>query len=154
MTWVDNLKLAIKAVFHSNPAGLKESAIADRMGVPRTFLYRYGDIHQDEIIPTQRLVQLVLVACDHRPIAELCRACGGEFVITRPLTRTNEQAALKAVKEFSELMGEYSKDIIDGHIDAKELKILEREGSEAQQAIAGLIEAARRKANIPSEGGL
>jgi hypothetical protein len=143
MTWLEDLKLAIKAVFHRNPAGLKEEAIATRMGMPRTFLYRYGDLHQEAIIPLERLVQLVLISSDTRPMAALCRACGGEFVAVKPLCRGNEQTALKAVREFSELMNEYSKDIIDGHVTPRELARLEREASEAQQAIAALVQSVR-----------
>lgn len=153
MTWLDDFKLAIKAVFHNNPAHLKEAAIADRMGMPRTFLYRYGDLHQDDIISVPRLVQLTLIACDTRPISALCRACGGEFIAMKPLCTGTEQTALKAVKEFSELMGEYSKDILDGRITTKELRTLEAEARQAQQAIAALVQAARAKAGA-EEGGV
>lgn len=143
MTWLDDFKAALRAVFHSNPAHLKEAAIADRMGLARTFLYRYANIHDTAMIPVERLVQLVLISCDTRPIAALCRACGGEFVAARALAKGNEQAALAAVREFSELMSEYSRAILDGNIDAKELALLEREASEAQQAIAALVQTAR-----------
>lgn len=146
MTWLDGFKMAIKAVFHKNPAGLKEAAIADRMGMPRTFLYRYGDIHQEATIPVERLVQLCLIAEDTRPIAALCRAVGGDFIATKPLCRSQEQAALRAVKEFSELMCEYSRDVLDGKITAKELRTLEAEAAQAQQAIAALVQAARAQA--------
>jgi hypothetical protein len=152
MTWLDDLKMAIKAVFHKNPAGLKEAAIADRMGMPRTFLYRYGDLHQDAIIPLERLVQLVLISADPGPITALCRACGGVFVATQPLKNGGEQTALRAVKEFSELMGEYSADLLDGKMTAKELQRLEREAGEAQQAIAALVQAAKDQAK--AEGGI
>lgn len=143
MTWLDDFKAALRAVFHSNPAHLKEAAIADRMGLARTFLYRYANIHDTAMIPVERLVQLVLISCDTRPIAALCRACGGDFIASKALSKGNEQAALKAVQEFSQLMGEYSSAILDGRIDAKELALLEKEANDAQQAIAALVQTAR-----------
>jgi hypothetical protein len=156
MTWLEDLKLAIKAVFHKNPAGLKEAAIADRMNLPRTFLYRYGDLRQDDVIPLERLVQLVLISGDMRPMAALCRACGGEFVAVKPLAHGSEETALKAVQEFSELMAEYSSAILDGRITPRELATLEREGAEAQQAIAALVGTIRVRVSVtpPHEGGI
>lgn len=154
MTWLDDFKAALRAVFHNNPAHLKEAAIADRMGLARTFLYRYANIHDTAMIPLDRLVQLVLISCDARPMAALCRACGGEFVAVHTLNKGSEQTALKAVQEFSELMSEYSRDILDGKITARELARLEAESAEAQQAIAALVQSVRVQVNGNAEGGV
>ena len=152
--WVDNLKLAIHQALSDNPQHLKATAIEDRMNLPHKFLYRYGDLKQSAMINLERLVQLTLISGDTRPMAALCRAVGGVFLHARPLEQGKEMLALKAVKEFSELMSEYSKDVRDGKICAKELARLDREAMQAQLAIAGLLQAARDNYSKSDEGGI
>lgn len=152
MTWLDTFKTAIKEVFHKNPAGLKEAAIADRMGMPRTFLYRYGDLHQEAIIPVERLVQLTLICGHVGPIDALCRACGGIFIPVRPIARQYEQETVHALRDFSDLLQESAQDYLDGNITTAELKAIENKAYQAQMAIAALVEAARQR-HGKTEGG-
>lgn len=152
--WVDSFKTAFHQALSDNPQHLKVTAIEDRMGLPHKFLYRYGDLKQAAMINIERLVQFTWCCGDTRPMAALCRAVGGVFLPGKPLEQGKEHLALKAVKEFSELMSEYSSDILDGKISAKELARLEREAMQAQLAIAGLVQAARDNCSKSAEGDI
>lgn len=138
----DPVREAIRQALKSNPAGLKACDIAKRMGVNQSSLYRWGE-GVDQDIPLARLVQLVLISGDPRPVAALCRLVGGLFVVAKWPAVSKEAATdalVKAIKEFADLTAEASKDIIDGQIDSVELERICREGGQAQVALAQLLD--------------
>ena len=133
----ESVRQAIQSALRENPSGLKAMDVARRMGINVSSLYRWGE-SADQDIPLARLVQLVLVTGDTRPVSAICRLVGGLFVTEKPACMTKEtvtEATVKAIKEFSDLAQEVSGDIIDGSITEDELLRVRREAMHAQQAI-------------------
>lgn len=138
----DPVREAIRLTLKSNPANLKAAEIALRMGVNQSSLYRWGE-SADQDIPLNRLLQLTHISQDPRTVAAVCKLAGGIFVLLKAGASTKEaatEATVKAVKEFSDLLQEVSKDLFDGTISQEELVRIRREAAQAQQAIAQLLD--------------
>lgn len=140
------VRQAIHDAIANNPAGLKGEAIAARMAVSISVLYRWGEL-SGKPIPLDRLKQFVLVTGDMRPITALCREVGGLF-IPCPQDDGNgaDAGAMRALKEFSDLMQESSSALMDGKVSQGELIRIRREGAEAQRELARFLNSIEERA--------
>lgn len=144
---IAELRKAIHEAITDNPQHLKAEAVAARMGVNVSTLYRWGE-PDGAPIPMERLVQLCLITQDSRPVAVLARATENALIPTgrgaKP--RRLEDCNVRAIKEFADFVGKSSEAFLDGRVTASEFAWIEREGRQAMLAIACVIEAARAKA--------
>lgn len=144
------VRQAVHAILSDNPANLTPKAIAARMGsgVSLGLLYSWGDCGEfGRDIPLERLLQFTLISQDGRALAAFCDLAGYAAIPVPNLGRLGaaEPASLKALSEFSQFMNENAKALMDGVISDDELERVEKEGGEAQLAIARVIEVARRQ---------
>lgn len=146
---LEAIRAAVNATLRKNPAALKCEAIALRMGINPSSLYRWGDT-QDQDIPLERLVQLTLFAQDLRPLQALARLCNCAM-IPLPIARgTDAQlVAVKAIHAFSAFMEEDAKDLLHTRMTPGEMRLLEAKGQAAMKGIVYVLEAAR--ALMPEE---
>lgn len=145
---LNNVRAAVHEILQDNPAKLMPKAIASRMNISLSLLYSWGE--QGEYgrdIPLERLVQLTLIAQDGRALVALCDAAAYAAIPIPSLGRAGgaEPASLKALSEFSQFMDENARALMDGVISDAELAKIEKEGGEAQLAIARVIDLARRQ---------
>lgn len=142
----ERVRQAIHEAIESNPAGLKGEAIAARMRVSVSLLYGWGEIGRTAI-PLDRLIQFSLITGDFRPVNAICREVGGLFVPC-PQDDGNgaDAGAMRALKEFSDLMQESSSALLDGKISAAELARIRREGAEAQRELARFLASIEARA--------
>jgi len=142
MNWQNELKLAIKQVVTESP--IKAEALAARMaaetghGLSWSQLYRWGDVNQEELIPLGRLVQLLLISGDTRPLDVLCDACGGVFVRTRLAPGELDKVVIKMLKETTDVLSKATEAMKDGKITRAELCDLRKEVMHAHDALAQL----------------
>lgn len=142
MTWQYEVKQSIKQVVKDSP--LKAEALAARMaaetghGLSWSQLYRWGDISQDDMIPLGRLVQLMLITSDTRPLDVLCDVCGGVFVRTRLAPTSMDKVVVKMLKETTDVLREATTAMQDGKITRCELAELRKEVMHAHEALAQL----------------
>lgn len=146
----DRIRQAVHDAIKENPARLKGEAIAVRMGVATSTLYAWGEPDK-ATIPLERLVQLVLITGDIRPIVALSSVVGGYYIPRRSAVgvASGELASVRAVKEFSDVLQDYSMALLDGRVSVKENARIQKDGAEAMQAIAELLELARESAEGP-----
>lgn len=138
---LDDVRRALQAALSSNPANLKGEAVARRMGIGTSSLYRWGE---SQAIPLDRLVQFTLISRDLRPLQALCRLAGGTFVPVPGDGSTLDQAAMAAIKEFGAFLEAQAKAILDGKVTDRELARIEREGEDAILAIVAIVEHTRQ----------
>jgi hypothetical protein len=151
MSTFDPIRLAIYAATRENPARLSAKEIAAAMGegVHLSTIYGWGEPEKEgepaKRISLARLIQFTLITRDSRPLAAFCELAGHACL---PLPRAAgggaEPASVKALAEFSDFMQENARAILDGKITRVEFARLEKEGREAQLAIADVINAAKR----------
>lgn len=140
-----SLASAVHAAISSNPMRLKGEAIAARMGVSTSALYSWGDPASKKPIPLERLVQLVLITGDNRPISALTEACGGSFVHNSSDTSSDCHTELmQTVQIFAAILRDAGSALADNIITPQELHNLQRKGPAAMLAIARLIGAFER----------
>jgi len=117
-------------------------AVAAELGVN-------GDVFGNELNPfndrnklgADMVYPIVKVTDDDAPIHFLAQRRGGVF-IRLPQGNPNspvDQASLKAVKEFGELMAEFGAALMDGAISRDELRRIHHEGYEAVESIMSLL---------------
>lgn len=144
---IDNVRAAIKSAIERNPAGIKGEALAVMMGLHFSVIYRWGEAEGKKNAPLDRFIQFSLITRDYRPISALCAAVGGLFVPVPPDEGGDVNvAALRALKEFSDLLQESSRALLDDKITPPELRTILREGAEAQLALARFLAAHQAKA--------
>lgn len=142
--WVTELKLTLKQVLRDSP--LKEEAIGMRMaddetgrgGVSGAQLYRWADINSSEIIPLGRLMQLMEITVDTRPLDILCAARNGVFVKTGGYAGNMDAAIIKVLKETADVLKQSTDAIQDKHITCEELARVRKEVMHAHDALAHL----------------
>lgn len=142
MEGTESIRRAVHDAIDHNPNRIKGAAIALRMGVSTTTVYRWGEDGQVDI-PLNRLIQLVLVTGDTRPVSALCETLGGAFVPV-PCRERGEKLDIKALKEFSEFLHARSAALNDGKITAAELGRIKKEGSDVIRVIAQAMADAER----------
>lgn len=140
------VRQAIRDAIHQNPAGLKAESIAARMRISVSILYGWGELGRSPV-PLDRLVQFVLITGDFRPINALSRELGGVFI---PCPHDDgagaDAGAMRALKEFSDLMQESTQALLDGRISDAELARIRREGAEAQRELARFLASIESRA--------
>lgn len=137
---LERLRLAINDVLTDNHRGIPAKVVAERMGIPASTLYSYGEVGPTgREIPVDKLLRLVRAAEDTRPIAALCEDAGGTFV---PLPSGSagavNAALLNSVKEFGDVCAEIARDMKDGKMDAGERRNADREIGEMIQSLVHL----------------
>lgn len=142
MTWQNEIKLALKRVFHDSP--MKVEAIAARMadengrGISWSQLHKWADVNQDEVIPLGRLVQIMLITGNTTPLDVLCEVCGGVFVRTRLAPARMEGVVIKMLKETADVLHKATEAMRDGKVTRGELSDLRNEVMHAHDALAQL----------------
>ena len=143
---LDSVREAVREVIDDNPAKLKADRIAAILGVSRSEVYAWGEVER-KTIPLGRLVQLVSLTKDYRPVAAVCRAVGGIFVaLPAQSDFAAEYELVAAIKEFSDVMQEVSAALADGTITGAEIARVRKQGAEAQRALAQLLAAMEARA--------
>ncbi len=145
---LERLRLAINDVLTGNHGGIPAKVVAERMGIPASTLYSYGEVGPTgRDIPVDKLLKLVIAAEDTRPIAALCEDAGGTFFpIPKGSAGAVNTALLDSVKEFGEVVAEIAKDLKDGKINSAEFQRSDREIGEAIQSLAHLRAALQAQA--------
>ena len=135
---------AVKAAISANPRHLKGEAIALRMGISPSALYSWGEANGKQI-PLDRLIQLVLVTGDFRPVIALAEVCGGTF-IPRGAEGGGDcrEESIKIVQAFAVLLKDSSDAILDNATSHDELRRIQNDGARAMLATAQLIGAFER----------
>lgn len=141
---------SISEAIRSNPRHLKAEAIADRMLVNRATLYKWGTT--EAVIPLERLLQLIWITGDTRPIAAVCEAAGGVFIPNPSAIENSAEdvANAKTLREFSEFMTETARSTADGDVTSVEAARIRKEGHEAMRAIAELVRHFEKRAEAGS----
>lgn len=140
---LDSVRAAVRTAISTNPAGLKGEAIARRMGVSGSSLYRWGETDDMSL---ERLVQFALITGDLRPLSAVAQLCHAAVVPLPDASRgESEQTAVHVLKEFSDMMQEYAGAVTDDKMTPAELARIEKEAQEAQRAIVRLVETARSR---------
>lgn len=140
-------QVALAAAIKSNPAGLKGEAIAARMGIHHSVLYRWAEVGSSRQMPLDRVIQFTLITGDSRPLAALCHAAGGAFIpLPADDAKCSDRDLVRTIKEFSDLAQVVSAAKADGKVDEFELAKINREGAECQRAIAQLLGALETEA--------
>lgn len=139
---IENIRRAIKAAILHNPAGVKGETLGTMMGLHFSVIYRWGEIDGKKNVPLERFIQFIMITRDFRPISALCAAVGGIFVPCPSDDGSDiNHAAITAIKEFSDLLQESSRSLLDGKLTPAELVRIRREGAEAQLALARFLAA-------------
>ena len=143
---LEPIREAVHDAVEDNPAKLKADRIAAILGVSRSEVYAWGEVDR-KTIPLARLVQLVTLTRDYRPVSAVCRAVGGIFVaLPAQSDFAAEYELVAAIKEFSDVMQEVSAALSDGTITAAEIARVRKQGAEAQRALAQLLAAMEARA--------
>jgi len=147
---LERLRLAINDVLTGNHGGIPAKVVAERMGIPASTLYSYGEVGPTgREIPVDKLLRLVRAAEDTRPIAALCEDAGGTFLpIPEGSAGAVNAALIKTVKEFGEAVTEVGAGLEDGKLEIAELRRIDREIGEAMQALALLRAAIHAQSQV------
>lgn len=140
--WLLELKQTLRLVLKESQ--LKEEAIGARMADPETGkggvsgaqLYRWADMNSSEIIPLGRLMQLMEITEDTRPLNILCAARGGVFMRTHGCAGNVDNAIIKVLKETADVLKQATDAMQDGKITCEELARIRKEVSHAHDALA------------------
>ena len=124
--------------------GAKE--LARRLDVNISTVYAWGEV-DGKPLPWDRFEQIHHITNDSRPLSALCRELGGMFIpVPKDDGTDTSSSAIRALKEFADLMQESASALQDGKISAPELGRIRREGAEAQQALARYLASLERQA--------
>lgn len=141
------LKDRLYETIHRNAKPLK--AIAEEIGMSENYLARAALPDQEESdtgsgcrFPLKKLIPLIR-ATDNFSVLDYIEDSLGRVAITIPTMKTTSEPvyrlAMKAVKEFGELMAELDSDLADGKLNNTEKERIAEEGYQAIQAIATLL---------------
>lgn len=137
-----NVVEVLHHIAHKAPSGKTFAQIAELMNKPYSTL----SSELNEGVDTHKfaagdLLLLMELADSDAPVDFLAQKRGGVFVKLPKVKTKNgvDQATIKAVKEFGELMAAYGEALEDGVLEARERKAILREGYEAIEAIMSLL---------------
>jgi len=126
------------------PSGKPAKAVAEEVGKPYHVLMQ--ELNPDVAshkLGAELLIPLMAVTGSDAPLHYLARARGGVFIrlpeAAAPGTRPLQEKAMRACKEFGELMGELGERLGDGVICAKDRRALAVCGQEAVTALMALL---------------
>lgn len=151
MSMLDPVRRALHESLRDNPARLSAKEIAAAMGegVHLSTLYGWSEAGEDgepaKKISLARLIQFTIITRDARPLAAFCELAGYACLpMPGAAAGAPEPAALRAIKDFSEFMEANASALLDGEVTRDEFARLEKEGREAQMAIAAVLDSARQ----------
>lgn len=141
---LESVRLAINDVLTDSRATIPAKVVAERMGVPLSTLYSYGELGPTgRDVPLSKLVRLVHAAEDARPVAALCRAVGG-YYLPLPESKPDEvsDALVECIKDFGATVQEVATALKGGALTAAELRTIQADVVATQAALAHLLAAA------------
>lgn len=143
MTTHPKLSAVLHALVKKAPSGLDAETIAPLLGYRgyATMMSELSD-QPGHKLGANMLLPIMDVAGSDEPMHFLARQRGGVFIkLPQALAGQDpvHREAMRAVKEFGELMGEVGGRLGDGSISAEDRTVITREGHEAVTAIMGLL---------------
>lgn len=143
MTTQPKLTAVLHALVKKAPSGLDAETIAALLGYSRysTMMSELSD-QPGHKLGANMVLPIMDAAGSDEPLHFLARQRGGVFIkLPQALAGQNpvQVEAMRAVKEFGELMGELGERLGDGSISAQDRVVITREGHEAVTAIMGLL---------------
>ncbi len=131
------------------PSGKPARDIAERLGLAySTMMSQLNDAIETHKFAVENLLPMMELTGSDEPLHYLARARNGVFIklpkVAGDLT-ASERQALTAVKEFGELMGEFTTATEDGRVTAEERRRIEVEGYHALNAILVFLEGLKGK---------
>ncbi|MBN2140860.1 MAG: transcriptional regulator [Desulfovibrionaceae bacterium] len=133
--------LAIRA-----PSGKPARDIAERLGLAySTMMSQLNDAIETHKFAVENLLPFMEITGSDEPLHYLARVRGGVFIklprVSGEGLKSQERRAIRAVKEFGELMAEFEAALEDERITARERRRIVREGYDAIQAVMAFLES-------------
>lgn len=124
------------------------------LGISKSTIYGWGEFGEVDGHPSppslKKLVQLVLLTKDPRPIDALCRIIGGAYIPLPKEAGALNDALLASIKETADVASTVIKSLEDGTLTDAEARQSLKEIAEAKSALAvleaAIIERLRREA--------
>jgi len=139
----DDLQDVLHSLVKRAPNGKPAKTIAAECGKTYTTFMNELSGQPGFKVGVEMLLPIMNASGSDRPLEFLAGMRGGVFFklpnAPAGLSRS-EQQALKAVKEFGDLMGEFQQRASDGDISTEDRKVIRKEGHEAVAAILSFLE--------------
>jgi hypothetical protein len=147
------LRECLYQTIHRNNKPLK--LIAEEIGMSENYLTRAALPDQEDSdtgtgcrFPLKKLVPLIRATTDYSVLDHIEQSLGRVAITLPPLNDSLQdiyRLSMRSIKEFGELMAALDAGMADGRLTDKEISDLKKEGYEAVQAIATLINALEKK---------
>ncbi len=128
-----------------NHSRLTRTDIAEAMAINPSTLSSWGDPHENDRIPEERLTHLLQLT-DDNPAYVSCIAGSQGFIVYDP--KTAPANVTRMVTEFAELLQELDAAGVDGVTTADEADRIERQGNELIGAVRKNIDQKRKAAAL------